>query len=168
MYIATPHEGSPWAERLVGRTASLCVRLPRENVAGLEQVVLDNPGLLQPTAPKRPPTSIDLLEPSSTVLQGIRCLQYKPCLTINSIIGTGRTMVPNVPADGVVPVSSARDPHACSEVSVEATHSAILRDPRAICEVKRLLFEHLRQTSQAMPENTAPANTARASKPAAK
>lgn len=168
VYIATPHEGSPWAERLVGRAASHCVRLPRENVAGLEQVVLDNPGILQPTAPKRPPTSIDLLEPSSTVLQGIRCLQYKPCLTINSIIGTGRTMVPNVPADGVVPVSSARDPYANSEVSVDATHSAILRDPRAICEVKRLLFEHLRQASQGMPENTEPANTARTSKPAAK
>ncbi|MBL9123574.1 MAG: hypothetical protein JNG90_08060 [Planctomycetaceae bacterium] len=176
VYIATPHEGSPWADRLVGRAASHCVRLPPENVAGMQQVVVDNPGLLQPTAPKRPPTSIDLLEPSSTVLQGFRDLRYSPCVKVHSIVGTGRTMVHGGPADGVVPVASAREPASISEVEVPATHSEILRDQRTICELKRILVEHLRTVARsapegleretivpgpATPEAAAPGNTAR-------
>lgn len=150
VYIATPHQGSPWADRLVGRAASMCVRLPVQAKTGLREVVDNNPDVLLPTAPRRPPTSIDLLEPSSEILQGIRCLQYGPCVTAHTIIGTGRTMICGGPADGVVPVESARDPYAISECEVPATHSAILRAPDTICEVKRILYEHLRQTEPAL------------------
>jgi hypothetical protein len=64
-------------------------------------------------------------------------------------------MVHGEPADGVVPVASAREPHSATEVEVPATHSAILRDPKTICEVKRILYEHLRAASLDGPDNTA-------------
>ena len=49
------------------------------------------------------------------------------------------------PADGVVPVSSARHPAAISEKYVDATHTGLLGDQETSNELAGILADHIRE-----------------------
>jgi pimeloyl-ACP methyl ester carboxylesterase len=143
IYIATPHRGSSTAQRCVGRISSALVEDPPLWRARHEQLVRDNPGAFRSELNRGIPTSVDLLEPGSDILQATAQLCYRPDVRLHSVIGNGRWSLSDGSSDGVVAVSSARLLGVRSEVFVPTEHTEINRRPETSCEVMRILSEHL-------------------------
>jgi hypothetical protein len=142
IYIGTPHRGSNWARRLVGRLGSAQVREPLERELLRQELLRDNPGVFAPTVARRFPTSIDLLEPAEPGLRVIESLPYRAGVYRHSIIGDYRWMIGSGPSDGVVPIASAREPNVNSERIITARHVELHRDPETVAEVVRILRQH--------------------------
>jgi pimeloyl-ACP methyl ester carboxylesterase len=142
IYIATPHRGSVQAQRCIGRISSALVEERPESRARHAQLSRDNPGLFRPELSHRVPTSIDLLEPGSLVLQSTQCLLYGYGVSAHSIIGNDRWTIGEGPSDGVVPVSSARIAGMQSELIVDARHTQVQRHPSTVREVICILTSH--------------------------
>ncbi len=141
VFMGTPHRGSVWARRLVGRLASALVTEPAVQEARHRQLIADNPGVFSPELRRRIPTSLDLLETDSLLLQAMDTLPVSSGVFVHSIIGTGCRLLGSGPADGVVSVDSAR--HAGhSEKFVDARHQELHRHPAAVAEIVRILREH--------------------------
>ncbi|MFM8893161.1 MAG: esterase/lipase family protein [Planctomycetia bacterium] len=145
VYVATPHQGSVLASLGVGRVASLTVRQPPQMVAVHDAVMNANPGAFRPDYERRLPTTVDVLEPDSTILQALHGLRPSCWVTTHSIIGEVRHS-PTGHGDCIVPVESARLPGVVSELLVPATHTRVHHHPRAIAEIERILLVHLRET----------------------
>ncbi len=142
IYIATPHRGSVEAERLIGQISSALVEERPEAKARHEQISRDNPGLFREELSQRVPSSIDLLEPNSLILQATERLPYGCGIAIHSIIGDDRSSLGEGPSDGVVPVSSARVSGVQSELVVDARHTQVQKDPNTVREVICILSHH--------------------------
>ncbi|QEG34969.1 Alpha/beta hydrolase family protein [Bythopirellula goksoeyrii] len=145
VYIGTPHEGSPLARRPIGRLGSALVDPSERSEMMHSQLVCDNPNLFSPELQKRFPTSIDLLEPTSPLLNATLALPYSPSVALHSIVGYGYHTCTGEPSDSVVPVHSARLQGVQSEKDVQAKHEYLHRDPITIAEIARILRIHLRQ-----------------------
>ena len=143
--IATPHAGSSLASLAVGRVASATVQQPEESLAIHSEVVRANPGVFYSEYERSPPTSVDILVPSSRILQALHDLRPSCRVTMHSIIGNGVTSPLSGPGDNVVPVSSARLPGVVSEVYVPALHTEIHHHPITVFEMERILSDHLRE-----------------------
>lgn len=154
VYIGTPHLGSAWARRAVGSLGSALVETPPEVTERHDQMVRDNPGDFSEELTRRFPTSIDLLEPSSPLLNAAAKLPYRPGVTLHTVIGEGRYTVGSGPSDGVVPVTSARLVGSVSEKSVDSSHSSLPRNEEVIVEVIRILVEHARVVDASSPGAT--------------
>jgi hypothetical protein len=102
----------------------------------------DNPDVFSDELVRRFPTSVDLLEPSSPILNATARLPYRTCVAVHSIVGERRFTVGGGPSDGVVPVSSARLSGGASEMFVNSKHSQEPRNEEVIAEVMRILTEH--------------------------
>lgn len=150
VFIATPHGGSSFATRGVGRFGSSLVQPPSEAEEMHEELVAANPGVFTEQFERRVPTSIDLLEPEDPTLQTIRTMHVSPCVRLHSIIGTGRTMVLEGPGDGAVAVESALHPGVVSQRFVDATHTEIQRHPDTQQELRQILRMHLMESRAAM------------------
>jgi pimeloyl-ACP methyl ester carboxylesterase len=142
IYIATPHRGSVQAQRCIGRISSALVEGRPETQARHDQLSRDNPGLFRPELSRRVPTSVDLLEPDSLVLQSTQCLSYRHGVHVHSIAGNDRWTIGEGPSDGVVPVSSARIAGVESELIVDAKHTQVQRHPDTVREVICILTNH--------------------------
>jgi pimeloyl-ACP methyl ester carboxylesterase len=142
VYIGTPHLGSGWARRAVGSLGSALVEPAPLAMARHEQVTRDNPGVFSDEMADRFPTSVDLLEPSSPLLNATARLPYRPGVITHSIIGEGQYTATGQPTDGVVPVASARLFGAASERMVIARHAQEPRNDEVLEEVMRILNEH--------------------------
>ncbi|QDU88248.1 Alpha/beta hydrolase family protein [Pirellulimonas nuda] len=148
VYIATPHLGSTWARRPVGRLASAMVKPSEQRHAQFEQLVRDNPGLLRDDSTGRLPTSIDLLEPTNPLLVATSQLPISSRVTSHSIVGLGRTTWTGEPSDGVVPASSARLYGVATERDVDTVHTRVQKDPVSVTEVERILRIHLTENAR--------------------
>jgi pimeloyl-ACP methyl ester carboxylesterase len=148
VFIATPHDGSSFAARGIGRLSATLVEPAPEDSARHAELVAANPDVFSEKFERRVPTSIDLLEPDDATLQAIRTLRVSSCVKMHSIIGTGHTSVTGKPGDGVVPVDSARHPCVESEQFVDAVHTSILRNAAAQAEIRRILCEHLQSADR--------------------
>ncbi|MEI6240175.1 MAG: hypothetical protein WCR51_07285 [Planctomycetia bacterium] len=146
VFIATPHAGSSLASRAVGRAASITVRQPPETRAIHEEIVTLNPGVFREDYEKNLPTTIDILEPESSILQALRELRPPCWVTTHSVIGTAHQSLTGDPGDCVVPVTSARLPGTVSEIEVPATHTKVHHQPATVCELERILTQHLRES----------------------
>lgn len=92
------------------------------------------------------PTTVDILEPESTILQALR-QQRTPCwVTTHSVIGTAHQSLTGDDCDCVVPASSARLPGTESEIEVPATHTRVNHQPATVRELERILTQHLHET----------------------
>ncbi len=151
LFIGTPHRGSNWARRPAGRLGSALVKPSEEADQRLRQLQRDNPNLFRDELRDRFPTSIDLLEPQSPLLNATASLPFSRGVCLHSIIGTGKPSWGGEPSDGVVPVASARLVGVASEIEVDAKHEALNKDPATTVEVIRILREHLRQSSICSP-----------------
>ena len=147
--IATPHKGSVLASLGLGRLASLSVRTPPESKLIHDEAVRLNPGKFQPEYERATPTSVDLLQPDSLMLKSIARLRPPCWVTVHSVVGDGHSWFVGVRDDCVVSVESAHTEGAVSEVYVPATHTKVHHHPRTIAEVRRILVQHLAETSQA-------------------
>lgn len=143
--IATPHRGSSLAVRGVGMLASSTVRRPAETEAVHEEAMRLNPGVFRADFARRPPTTIDILRPDSSILRTLEGLRPACWVTLHSVVGDGHVSVLGGRDDGVVPVESAHTANAVSEITVPATHTRVHHHPRTIEEMQRILLQHLRE-----------------------
>jgi len=147
VFIATPHAGSSLASRAVGRAASVTVKQPPQVRAIYEELVTLNPGTFQGDFENSVPTTVDILEPESTILQALR-RQRTPCwVTTHSVVGTAHQSLTGDDGDCVVPASSARLPGTVSEIEVPATHTRVHHQPATVRELERILTQHLHEIS---------------------
>jgi pimeloyl-ACP methyl ester carboxylesterase len=137
--IGTPHQGSSLARRCIGKIGARLARVPEEDRAEHERLVAENPGVFSDEFQRRYPTSVDLLQPNSDLLQATNLMPYRYGVKLHSIIGTGGCMLGSGPSDGVVPVSSARLGGVESELIIEEDHEDLQRTREAIREVLRIL-----------------------------
>ncbi|UUO05646.1 alpha/beta fold hydrolase [Blastopirellula sp. J2-11] len=151
VYIATPHQGSSWARRCLGQATSLVIEGVEHREEEHKKIVNANPAAFREELRRRPPTSIDLLEPDSLILKGIYDLDVAPEVREHSIIGRGWWSIHDGASDGVVPVTSARLPGVDTEVMVSATHTHLNKHPGTICEVLRILQQHADQLPWVQP-----------------
>ncbi len=145
VFIGTPHKGSAWARRPIGRLGSALVKPSAKSEATHSQLVCDNPDLFTEELQNRFPTSVDLLEPESPLLAATRAMPYSPTVALHSVVGYGQFTWKGEPSDGVVPVPSARLIGVQSEKAVEAKHEDLHRDPATVAELVRILHDHLHQ-----------------------
>ena len=141
IFIGTPHRGSAAAQRLVGRMASALVRAPQDRKVEHEVLMANNPGVFTREVRRRIPTSIDMLEPKSCLLQAVEKLPIAPDVALHSIIGDRGNLV-GEPSDGVVAVRSARHAGVLSEHTVWAKHTEIQKKPAAMDVVMEILRTH--------------------------
>ena len=73
-------------------------------------------------------------------------LEVPQHVRLHSVIGNGRRMLVGGPADGTVPVNSARHADTDSELIVETTHRRLQSHPESVQEVLRILELHLRES----------------------
>lgn len=142
IYIATPHRGAAAAQRLIGRISSALIEVPADRQLRYDQVALANPGLFREELRDRIPTSIDLLEPNSEILQATQVLPYGSDIQVHSVIGDNEVSLRDGPSDGVVPVSSAYLSGVRSNLVVEAEHTQVQRHPNTVREIICILTQH--------------------------
>jgi pimeloyl-ACP methyl ester carboxylesterase len=153
--IATPHRGSSLAVRGVGKLASLTVRRPPETQTVYAEAQRLNPGMFTADFAGRPPTTIDILRPDSSILQALERLRPACWVSVHSIVGDAHVSLLGGRDDGVVPVESAHTAGAVSEIAVPAMHTQVHHHPRTIEELERILVQHLHETGLEQRENPA-------------
>ena len=148
--IGTPHLGSRFSNGVTRWLSDRIINLPSRILHRREELVANNDGYFLPTAPLDVQTSIDSLDPTSTLLPVLVAAKPGPWVTYHNIFGR----VPNQgwqerfvgEGDGVVAIESARlEPsrQLKSQLEVAAEHVAVHRHPQTILEVRRVLLEQL-------------------------
>ncbi len=108
-----------------------------------DELVRLNPGGFHPDFEQRLPTTIDVLEPQSSILQAVYELRPPCWVTLHTIFGIAHTGVTGERSDCVVNESSARFPGVVSEVAVPAKHRGVHHHPGTVRELERILRCHL-------------------------
>jgi hypothetical protein len=147
--IGTPHQGSQVANSVNRWLSEKLFSLPSNLTSEYSRITNDNPRLFKSDLLKIT-TSTDSLAPDSEFFGVMMKAETSPRVRFHNVIGihkSGRTGAlfgsNGNPSDGVVSVDSASYPGATSEIRIEAEHSSIHQNPRAILEVRRILTEHL-------------------------
>jgi pimeloyl-ACP methyl ester carboxylesterase len=146
IFIATPHQGSPMADKWYTGILSGMVNLPSivsdttANIAASTQAMTQSAAS---TYTKKAPNSLILLSPSSVFIQATNTIPLRSDIPYHSIIGTRKSKTVGAgTSDGIVPYESSHLDFTQSEILVPSGHGAH-GHPLAIAEVKRILFEHL-------------------------
>ncbi len=154
--IGTPHGGSHFANNVTRWFGNKLISLPGQFLARRQRLLRDNPGFFHETELLSVNTSIDSLSPNSKLLPVLRKQPPAPWIQYHNIIGHVRRNSVlarfSKAGDGVVSLASANLDSAKSQIVVEADHSTIHQQPRAILEVRRILFEHLHVLRNQSPE----------------
>ena len=145
IFVATPHKGSPMADKWGSRMASGWINLPEVLDAGKQ--LLNNKQVVKESVAaryaKKVPNSIVLLSPSSPFIKATNEVPLRPDISYYSIIGIRDSKAGPGSSDGIVPYESSHLDFVKSEKLVPSDHSA-QRHPLAVAEVKRILRENLR------------------------
>ncbi|TWU10581.1 esterase/lipase family protein [Allorhodopirellula heiligendammensis] len=148
IFIGTPHGGSPIADEWIGQLASHLVKRSHDRSDEYNHFLAGNREAITPFYARQIPTSIHMLKPTDPTLQVMRRLPLAPHVRLHSVIGNGRMMLNGGPADGVVPVVSARHQGADSERIVATTHRRLQSHPDTVAEVLRILKLHLDEPTE--------------------
>lgn len=151
VFIATPHRGSDYSRRMIGRVSSGLISEPDHYHQLLAQLIKDNPDAFNRRQFRRLPTSIETLETDAPVLLSLLEMKPGPDVTFHSIIGSTRPGPIADSTDGVVPYKSSHFDGAATERVIRGGHG-IQKEPGAIREVSRILMEHLNDGGLAEPE----------------
>ncbi len=168
VFLGTPHRGSKLSPSLPARVARRFIRLPKNVLGVMRDVVAANPDSLHGLHPDRAPTSLDLLAPGAPALEVLAERPPPPGVHYHSVIG----VAPPSPfvwaakwlagagrceeGDGVVPYGSARLDDADSELVVPAEHMEVHHHPQAVQEVRRILLEHAKAREAASGSKLVP------------
>lgn len=145
--IGTPHHGSSFSNQTTQWLLGKLIHLPQTLAASQQQLFRENPDTFPEKSLLRIDTSIDSLNPKTTVFPVMLASPPGPWVRYHNIIG----QVPQKgvvgylagDSDGVVAVDSARIANAASEITVPADHTTVQTHPLAVLEVRRILLEHL-------------------------
>ena len=146
IYMGTPHRGSPWAQRPIGRLGAILVEASTSFEKEHKNLICHHPGNFSGEFQRRIPTSIDLLRTDSRLLRSIDKLCVANYVQEHSVIGDVRWMVGAGRSDGVVPVSSAFRNGATSELIVRSRHADIPVNKASVEELFRILWQHACET----------------------
>jgi hypothetical protein len=146
VFIGTPHRGSGFASRSIGRLGSALVEEPEDLVRAHAELIRCNPGVFSKEVSRRIPTSIDLLEPKSKLLEAIAALPARCDVRMHSVIGNSCWTLLNGKSDGVVPVKSARENRAVSERLIKTIHTRLTKHPETVQELLAILQRHLEES----------------------
>lgn len=141
--IASPHQGSNYANGATQWLSSKLISLPKSMVSGYREFINENPDVLRPDMARRASTSIDALSPDNPLLPVLYSAPKPPWVTYHNIVGDG-----SGDGDGIVSLTSARVENAESEKVIHTDHTTIHRHPETILEVRRVLIEHLQQVKR--------------------
>lgn len=145
IFIASPHKGTPFAEKRLSRWAAGFVKLPVSvlgQIMDLGQLLVD-PGSAAAAPFISATNSIANLSSRDPFILATAGLPISPHVTYHSIIGNNTPGVPLFDSsDGVVPYHSAHLPGAKSEKVIPSGHS-VQETPEAIIEIRRILHLHL-------------------------
>ena len=153
VFLATPHRGSEFSRRLVGRVGAGLIAPPDHYSELVNRLVDANPEAF-PKRVRQVPTSIETLDPDSPVLNALLKMTPGPDVAFHSIIGAIRPEAQRETTDGIVPYTSAHLDGAASELVIQSDHG-VQKDPEAIREVRRILLEHL-EVDTADPKHPPP------------
>jgi hypothetical protein len=164
VFLATPHRGSDLSRGVVGRVSSNLISDPDHIHNLIYTLVKDNPDAFDSRRFKRLPSSIQDLATDSPFLTALLRMQPPPtpeAVRFHSIIGSLRPTGVDKTTDGVVPYRSAHLDGVESETVVRSDHG-VQKDPDAIREVRRILWEHVgvRPTAPGAQEARGPRDTA--------
>ena len=142
IFISTPHRGSFLAENWVGKFANKFINFPAALTHVSRELVTLHPSTAKETA-LRIPTSLDNMDWSNPFLRTLASLPIAPGVHVNSIIAVKDSKpLDEKSNDGVVRYSSAHIKGVESEFVVRNCDHSAQQNPRAIEEVRRILYEH--------------------------
>ncbi|HQR06163.1 MAG TPA: hypothetical protein PLN21_05030 [Gemmatales bacterium] len=158
IFMATPHRGSKLSPTFLGRLGKKLVRLPDKMNEALNDVITNNPNVWKLPV-SSPPTSVDLLDPASPELMVLSHRTRPNQVHYHSVVGvlTSTNVLQQMrdvlnwddaPGDGVVRYDSAHISDAESEIKVNADHMKVHHHPKAVQEVRRILYEHLKTSTK--------------------
>jgi hypothetical protein len=156
VYIATPHGGSPWASRGIGRLGGALARRPSHEEAAFNELMRANPNALVGEFGDSFPSSVDLLRPRSPLLQALASLETSPTVAVHSIVGDHCRLPFAGRSDGVVPIDSAYVGEAESTLVVNESHTSIQQSRETQTELRRILRQHLNETPLGVRIQTVP------------
>ncbi len=168
VFLGTPHDGAMMASRTLGRVSSRCVQYPTADLIEHDLLVKQNPGVFSPEFENRIPTSIDMMERSSCLLQAIHGLCPGENVQLHNIIGTKCLSPLEGCGDGVVSVKSAQHPFVSTEKRVHTTHGGLHENDESIQEIMCILRRHILEANDepctdesqsVMPEQSEPCPT---------
>ncbi|PQO33582.1 esterase/lipase family protein [Blastopirellula marina] len=142
IFIGTPHQGSSYACGKLGHVSASLVHQSPYLIEAHKRLIEDNPAAFRKELRTRIPTSFDVVNPDSLLLEGIYRLPLPPGVPTHTIVGGGWWTIHDGRSDGVVPVSSARLPGVQTEIMVNSKHTHLNRDAGTVCEVLRILRVH--------------------------
>lgn len=155
--IATPFEGSEFANNFTSWIAESAVALPQTVAKTLLSTAksgdIDDPALLETK------TSVDSLSPKCPIFKLLDRCSIPDDVALNNIVGeipslANRKFFPHS-TDGVVDFCSSHREDVESERVVPEKHTVVHRHPAAIMEVKELLVKHLELARREFPETFA-------------
>jgi pimeloyl-ACP methyl ester carboxylesterase len=137
--IASPHCGSLYSSAIVGHCVSTFIQPTPQQAEVHEQLMRDNPRTFNPVVERRFPTSIDMLVPSSPLLDAMREMRLRPDVALHTILGVSHPLSLDGPSDGVVSVHSASHPGCQSSLAVNAHHPRVHHKLETSLEILRIL-----------------------------
>ncbi|MHB1030244.1 MAG: esterase/lipase family protein [Pirellulaceae bacterium] len=143
VFMGTPHGGATAASQALGRISSHCVEHPTAQIIEHELLVKQNPGVFSPEVSNRVPTSIDMMESDSCLLQAVERLCPGENVQLHNIIGSHCLSPLEGCGDGVVSVKSAKHRGVSTEKLVRASHGRLHENDDAIDELKCILRRHI-------------------------
>jgi pimeloyl-ACP methyl ester carboxylesterase len=148
IFLSTPHRGSfrskAWNRNLVRRLITLPATIVESSMGFYDYMTDDVKKMLG--GKKTVFTSADGMSPDNPLIKALADIPLAPGVRGHSIIAVHTPGDPKLGNDGVVEYTSAHLNGMESEFIVRSDHSSQL-NPLAIDEVRRILMEHLSETS---------------------
>lgn len=144
--IASPYGGSSLSNRFTRWALGSVVWLPSRTLE-LSRLVFEQNGRDVADKLFTQQTSMDSLTRKSAVLTLVRNTDVPEGIPHHNVVAVRKGSKPEDWTDGVVSWKSAHRPEVTSEKVIRAGHSEVVRHPETAAEIRRILLEHLQQSS---------------------
>lgn len=143
VFVGTPHNGTQLASRTVAGWTAARAQLPRQEQIEHDLLIKQNPGTFTPEVADRMPSSLDLTDRNSCLLQTIKVLCPGPNVQLHNIIGVGSLSPLSGRGDGVVSCRSAQHHSVSTEKQVHANRCKLHRSDETTKELVCILTRHI-------------------------
>lgn len=148
--IATPHQGSFFANRTTSWLSHKAFNLPQLSRNEHEKLMNENQEIFGKTEFGTVRTSVDSMTPGAPFIKVLNQKGFADGVKMHNIYGrlSNSSLFNSVGSrsdkgDGVVSLESATAIDAVSQLDVDAEHVSVHQNPKTILEVRRILVDHL-------------------------